>query len=396
MPRRLLGVLLLLLGPAMHTHAQGDAVLMKVGAEEIGLKEFEYFYKRSSAEKPEHFLQTFIDYKLKLQYAKELSLDTVQAYCLQKAFLCEAGLAKQEKRTQVERNREWVKLSHVTIPLKQHAHKREEAEAKAKIDSLYTVLARGDEWVKTSKEMPWVQTRFLLKEWQEQLKVLPQGQISKPFYSPQGVHLVAWTDKRNVVVEAQAPARPEDEKYRKQEIADGLLIAMLAVKEQENQVCSEQELEAFWREHREEYGWGIPHFRGMVIHCKDKKEAKAIKKYLSKYPMALWEEALRRRAEKTGVSCKFESGCYPIGENPYVDKLAFKCGSFVALSDFPYTWILGDKLKKGPESVADVMEKVEKGYRELAKRELINRLKQKYSVEINEEVLKTVNNEGNN
>ena len=396
MPRRLLGVLLLLLGPAMHMHAQGDAVLMKVGAEEVGLKEFEYFYRRSLAEKPEHFLQTFIDYKLKLQYAKELSLDTVQAYCLQKAFLCEAGLAKQEKRTQVERNREWVKLSHVTIPLKQHAHKREEAEAKAKIDSLYTVLARGDGWGKASKEMPWMQTRFLLKEWQEQLKVLPQGQISKPFYSPQGVHLIAWTDKRNVVVEAQAPVRPEDEKYRKQEIADGLLIAMLAVKEQENLVYSEQELESFWREHRKEYGWGVPHFKGMVIHCKDKKEAKAIRKYLSKYPMALWEEALRRRAEKTGASCKYVSGCYRIGENAYVDKLAFKCGSFVALSDFPYTWILGDKLKKGPESYADVKEKVEKGYRELMKSTAINRLRQKYSVEINEEVLKTVNNEGNN
>jgi peptidyl-prolyl cis-trans isomerase SurA len=157
-----------------------------------------------------------------------------------------------------------------------------------------------------------------------------------------------------------------------------------------------EELERFWSEHREEYGWGIPHYRGMVIHCKDKKEAKAIKKYLRKYPMALWEEALRRRVEQTGVPCKFESGCYRIGENPFVDKLAFKCGSFVSLSDYPYTWILGEKLKKGPESMNDVKEKVEKGYRELMKSTEINRLRQKYSVEINEEVLKTVNNEGNN
>ena len=44
----------------------------------------------------------------------------------------------------------------------------------------------------------------------------------------------------------------------------------------------------------------------------------------------------------------------------------------------------------------DVKEKVEKGYRELMKSTEINRLRQKYSVEINEEVLKTVNNEGNN
>ena len=396
MPRRLLGILLLLLGPAMFMHAQGDAVLMKVGAEQVGLKEFEYFYKRSLADKPEHFLQTFIDYKLKLQYAKELSLDTIKAYCLQKAYLTEAGVSKRESRKLVERNREWVKLSHITIPLKQHANKHDEAVAKAKMDSLYAVLANGDGWSKLSKEMSWVQTRFLLKEWQEQLEVLTKGQVSKPFYSPQGLHLMAWTDKRSVVAEAQVLVSPDDERYRRQEIADGLLIAMLAAKEQERLVCSEQDLERFWSEHREEYGWGVPHFRGIVIHCKDKKEAKAIKKYLRKYPMALWEEALRRREEKTGVPCKFESGCYRIGENPYVDKLAFKCGSFVSLSGYPYTWILGDKLKKVPESFADVKEKVEKGYRELMKSTEINRLRQKYSVEINEEVLKTVNNEGNN
>ena len=396
MPRRLLGILLLLLGPAMFMHAQGDAVLMKVGADEVGLKEFEYFYKRSLAGKPENFLQTFIDYKLKLQYAKELSLDTIQAYCLQKDFLAEAGVSKPESRKQVTRNREWIKLNHITIPLKQHADKCLEAVAKAKMDSLYAVMANGDGWNKLSKEMPWIQTRFLLKEWQTQLNVLPMGQISKPFYSPQGLHLIAWTDKRNVVAEVQTSIRPEDEKYRKQEIADGLLIALLDVKEQERLIGSAEELERFWSDHREEYGWGIPHYRGMVIHCKDKKEAKAIKKYLRKYPMALWEEALRRRVEQTGVPCKFESGCYRIGENPFVDKLAFKCGSFVSLSDYPYTWILGEKLKKGPESMNDVKEKVEKGYRELMKSTEINRLRQKYSVEINEEVLKTVNNEGNN
>ena len=114
MPRRLLGILLLLLGPAMFMHAQGDAVLMKVGADEVGLKEFEYFYKRSLAGKPENFLQTFIDYKLKLQYAKELSLDTIQAYCLQKDFLAEAGVSKPESRKQVT----WRKSSFSGIPFK--------------------------------------------------------------------------------------------------------------------------------------------------------------------------------------------------------------------------------------------------------------------------------------
>jgi len=78
-----------------------------------------------------------------------------------------------------------------------------------------------------------------------------------------------------------------------------------------------------------------------------------------------------------------------------VDKLAFKCGSFAPITEYPYTWILGDKLKKGPESYRDVREKVEVDARNELETAQINGLRQKYRVEINEEVLKTVNNEGN-
>jgi peptidyl-prolyl cis-trans isomerase SurA len=57
--------------------------------------------------------------------------------------------------------------------------------------------------------------------------------------------------------------------------------------------------------------------------------------------------------------------------------------------------VKGKKLK-GPESYKDVRGKVEKDYLIYLEKQWNDALKHKYKVEINEEVLKTVNNSGNN
>ena len=396
MPRRLLGILILLLEFVMQVQAQGDAVLLKVASEPISVKEFEYFYRRSSNKDVRQFLQSFIDYKVKLQYAKELGLDTLKGYRLQKEAFSQASFPMVASQSPLGREKEWVKLYHVTIPLKQHADKKEEQIAGMKLDSLHAEWRNGGDWKLMSEELPWIQTRFLLKEWQEQLTSLYKEQVSTPFYSPMGLHLIAWADRRKTREEAKEEVGTDVASLRLQEIEEGLLIAALTAREPDDVIPTERELDAFFKQNRKEYGGGVPHFRGMVIHCKNKKEAKAIKKYLRKYPMELWEEAMKRIPSSVSDKCLYEVGMYRIGENPYVDKLAFKCGSFSPLAEYPYTWVLGDKLKDGPQSYRDVKEKVGKDYAKYVKTARMERLRQKYRVEIDEEVLKTVNNEGNN
>ncbi|MBT0709053.1 hypothetical protein INE91_02886 [Phocaeicola vulgatus] len=91
-----------------------------------------------------------------------------------------------------------------------------------------------------------------------------------------------------------------------------------------------------------------------------------------------------------------EAGVFQIGTNRYIDKLVFKCGSFQPEPDLPYTFVMGKKLKKGPESYEDVREAVVKDYLTVYEDAWLKDLKQKYKVEINQEVLKTVNNNGSN
>ena len=395
MPRCLLGICILLLVPVMCMQAQGDAVLMKVGPDAVSKGEFEYYYRRSSNRDLHLFLQSFIDYRLKVLQAKEEGLDTLDEFRMQKDYYCKAYLSKRPEPKPLRGGREWIKLAHVTFPMAQHAGKNQELRGKQQMDSLYAELKKGADWQTIGEELPWVQTRFLLKEWQEQLARLEKGRVSPPFYSPQGIHLIAWTEKRVSDMTENRPVVTRETDYGTTEVANGLLVAMLDKAERAGQRYSEEGLKAYFNLHREEYGWGMPHFRGMVIHCRDKKEAKAIKKYLRKYQAALWAEAMERMPATVAGKCAYESGFYRIGDNVYVDKLAFKCGGFEPKEGYPYTWVLGEKLKKGPENLEDVRDKVVDGYRKQQKKDRMERLKQKYRVEINEEVLKTVNNEGN-
>ena len=160
-------------------------------------------------------------------------------------------------------------------------------------------------------------------------------------------------------------------------------------------VCTPQELEVYYQQHKKEYGWGTPHYKGAVIHCKNKKEAKRIKTYLQKYPEEMWQEAWKRMPADVSEGGLMDARLFAIGENPYIDKLVFKCGEFEPNSDYPYVWVLGRKMKKGPESYKDVSAKVEKNFRKVKKEAEMEALIQKYKIEIDEEVLKTVNRWGN-
>ena len=56
----------------------------------------------------------------------------------------------------------------------------------------------------------------------------------------------------------------------------------------------ESDLEHFFKQHKSDYSWDLPHYRGAVIHCKDKKMASAIKKQLKRKPVSQWEDVLHR------------------------------------------------------------------------------------------------------
>ena len=396
MPRRLLGVFILLLVSVSVMQAQGDVALLTVGDETVGKEEFEYHWGKSSEKRAHVFAQTLGRFMQKVQWAKELGLDTLQVYRQQVGYyrqVLEHRTGRQEQRRYRQgKEEEWIRLQHVTYPLQQHESKRKEKEAKAYMDSLYIALKEGTH--ELFESLPWMQTRHLLNEWQTQLATLPKGEFSKPFYSSQGIHIIAWVDR---VKGCPTEQMMLDKKcsFQLKELENGLLVASLDAYLERILVCSEADLEDYFKKHRKEYGWGTPHYRGAVIHCQDKKEAKRIKKYLKKYPVSLWKDAWERMPEDIAGGGRIEIGVFAIGKNPYVDKLVFKCGDYEPLKEYPYTWVLGQKLKKGPTDYRDVREKLEKDCLKAKKEAEMEAFMQKNKVEVDEEVLKTVNHCGN-
>lgn len=394
MPRCLLGILLLLLVVASSLRAQGDVALFRIDAEPVSLTEAEYYFHRSVENDWQAFLPQLIAYKVKVRHARELGLDTATDFSRQRASLEEVltGSKPNDSHNRSYKG-EWVKLAHVTFRLKQHAGKYEEQVARRSADSVFQALRQGVDIRTIGEELPWMQVRHLLREWQEQLFNLEKGRFSKPFHSPLGMHIIAWSEKRiGKIVTDNRPA--VDTMLLKREIEDGLLVAALE-KRWAEKPCTEDELAAYFKRHRVDYGGSIPHFQGAVIHCLDKKQAKAIRKYLKKYPRELWREAILRMPSVVADSCRMEEGLFRIGQNPNVDKLVFGCGAEEPLSGYPYRWVMGKKLKKGPVDYRMVRSKLEADCRKAREKAKVEALEQKYRVEINEEVLKTVNNIGN-
>ena len=401
MPRGLLGVLIFLLVSVSVARAQGDIALMRIGETQVSKSEFEYYFNRSNCNLPQEFLEDFIAYKAKAFYAKDLGLDTFPDFVAQRMYYLQTldGLAGKnnpiEYRSSTE-GEEWLELWHITCPLEQHASKTDESKVKSYMDSISSVLK---EYVvnegKIGKTL-WIPRHFLLPEWDKVLAGLPQGEISKPFYSPIGMHIVCWKDKiiggsslNKKVDSEEVPVH--DHKVR--EIEDALLVMALSMNREIS--YSESDLEEFFNDYRKDYRWDYPHYRGAVFHCKNKKTAKAIKKHLKQYDYSSWEGALNGLNSVYAESYQMEYGLFQIGKNKYVDKLIFKCGSFEPLSEYPYTFVMGKKLK-APDSYNDVREKVVKDYLDFQERSWNDVIKHKYKVEINEEVLKTVNNSRNN
>ncbi len=398
MPRRLLGIYMLLLVTVSMVRAQGDAVLFVVGSDTVSRNEFVSNFRRSSEKQLDVFLQSYIRFKQKLQYAKDLGLDTLSGYLQLKAYYHQAGeyrkLVSVEHSPQSMSNREWIKLLHVSCPLNQNASREEERKALLYLDSIYAGWKAGQWNIRQADQITWMQTRYLLKEWQMQLQGLQKNELSKPFYSPVGVHVVAWEDKMvgAPFESVQAEGKGVD---GMKEVEEGLLVAALETHLQENIRCTKQDLETYFQKHRTEYGWGTPHFQGAVIHCRDKKEAKRIQKYLKKYPFDMWAEAWKRMPVEVSSHCYLEIDLFAIGSNAFVDKLVFKCGAFESLPDYPFTSVVGEKMKKGPKRYQDVRKQLERNCLIAKKEAVIAALQVKYKAEINQEVLKTVNHAGN-
>ena len=450
-----------------------DPVVMTINGNPVLRSEFEYSYNKNNSEtvvdkkSVADYVPLFVNYKLKVLAAEAAGIDTTSAF--RKEFLsyrdqqvrpsfindddveAEARKIYKETQTRIDSNGGLVRPSHILLMLKQNATQAEQDAAKLRADSIYTALVKGANFADLARrlsddkgsasrggDISWVQKGQTVKEFEDVVFAMKKGELSKPFLSPFGYHIVKLMDKQNFfpydtlradirrfidqrglrdhivsqkldsLAKAAQPAttvqslldKRADEMAAKdpalrnliREYHDGLLLYDISNRLVWDKAAKDEAgLAAFFKKNRKRYAWTEPRFKGIAYNCKNAADVEAVKRSIKKVDFDDWAETLRKQFNDSTLRIKVVKGIFKKGDNALVDREIFQVDTtYTAPKGYEHTAVFGKKLK-APKIYDDVRELVVADYQEYLEKQWIADLRKQYPVVLNEESLATVN-----
>ncbi len=449
-----------------------DPIVMTINGKPVPRSEFEYSYNKNNAEgvidkkSVKDYVPLFVNYKLKVEAAKEARLDTMKSFQqefagyrdqqIRPALVTDADMEAEAKKIynqtqqQIDNNGGMVKVAHILILMKQKATPDEQRVAKLRIDSIYKALKGGADFAALAKkvsqdpgsavnggELPIIVKGQTLKEFEDQAWSLKDGELSQPFTSPAGWHIILkkshqnfydyasqreaimkYIDQRGLrdqiasqkldamakqeqttpekvleqkklEMEAQDPSL----KYLIQEYHDGLLLYEISNRTVWDKAQKDERgLQSFFGKNKKNYKWEQPRFKGIAYCTRNEADIKAVQKAVKGLAFDQWAEKLRKTFNADSMlRIRVEKGIFKQGDNALVDKNIFGKDTVSApVKDYPYTAVYGKKLK-APKEMEDVKALVVTDYQEYLEKQWVDQLRQRYPVVVDDEVLKTVN-----
>lgn len=451
---------------------QSDPVIMRVNGKPVTRSEFEYSYNKNNSEgvidrkSVDDYVPLFIAYKLKVEAAMDARLDTMKSF--QREFAtyrdqqirpamidstdieAEARKIYTETQQQVDNNGGMVKVAHILILVPRGATQEQDKAAKARIDSLRDVLAKGGDFAKLAEqysqdpgsareggEMPWIIKGQTLKEFEDAAWALADGETSQPVKTAAGWHIIKKVgtqpfydyasqrpaimrfingrglkeriidEKLDSLAKARNISRDEvlrqktleleaadpDLKYLIQEYHDGLLLYEIAnrtvwQKAQEDSAAQEKYFEG----HRGDYQWAQPRFKGIAYCCRYKEDVQKVKDAVAGKPFDEWGDILRTTFNSDSLlRIRAEKGIFEEGMNALVDSAVFGKDTIAKpIKDYPFTGWYGKKVT-APENVDDVRQQVVSDLQNALEQQWVASLRKHYKVKVDQKVLATVN-----
>ena len=345
-----------------------------------------------------------------------------------------------------ERDHKEVKAAHI---MKMVPADSLDAEKKAQIEEIAKKVTK-DNFAEVAKmesddrgsssrggELGWFGKGMMVKEFEDAAFGLQPGEMSKPVRTQYGWHIILKEDERGIQpldsirpqilrqvqrddrmkeaeksfiakvrreynlpaqmsdadVKAYADehleAKYPDLKNLVQEYHDGILLFEVSLREVWDKAAKDTAgLENYFKANKKKYTWEAPRWKGYVLQCKDKSSAKAAQTIVkSANPDSIQSYIARRINNDSVTNVKVQHGLWEQGKNPAVDKFGLKVknAEFKANEQLPIVVCLGKKLK-APEVWSDEKGKVTTDYQDFLETEWIKRLREKYPVEINQEV----------
>ena len=468
----MIAALLLAAGAAT---AQDDPTVMTINGQPVARSEFEYSYNKNNAEgvidkkTVEQYVDLFVNYKLKVAAALEARLDTLTSFKqefaqyrdqqIRPSFVTDSDVEAEARKVYDNTKlaigpRGLVRPAHIFLYLGQQATPEQQQQAKERIDSIYGALKAGADFADMARRLsqdrgsaanggllPWIGPNQTLKEFEDKAYALKDGEMSEPFLSPAGYHIIlmkghkqlepydslrsnilGFLEQRNVreriarmridtivahshgtLTREEVLARRADSlmaldpdlKNLIREYHDGLLLYEISNRTVWDKAARDSAgLEAFFKKNKKKYAWAEPRYKGMAYHVKDEADVEAVKDCVKDLPFTEWADALRNTFNSDSVlRIRVEKGIFKRGDNALIDHEVFKKDTVVApTKDYPIDAVYGKLLKKGPEEYTDVIGLVTADYQDMLEKEWVAGLRRKYAVEVNKEVLATVNN----
>lgn len=453
--------------------AQSDPVLMTVNGKPVPRSEFEYSFNKNNQEtvidrkSVDEYVDLFINYKLKVEAALEAGIDTTKAFKseflvyrdqqIRPSFITDDDLEREAKKvykatqSRVDSTGGLVRPAHILVTVRQKATQQQQDSAKMRIDSIYDALRNGADFAEMARkysddkgsakrggDISWIQKGQTIKEFEDKVFSMKKGELSEPFLSPVGYHIVELLDKGNffpydsvhanilqfldqrgvreklitqnidsiakmskgsltskdIVNQraAEMEAKDSDLKYLIKEYHDGLLLYEISNRNVwEKAAKDEQALDIYFKKNKKKYRWDSPRFKGIAYHVKDAADIQAVKNAVKGVPFKDWGETLRQAFNDSTIRILVVKGYFKEGDNEYVDKKIFNKNIEVAAKkDYPLYEVYGEKLKS-PKSYEDVRGQVVADYQEELEKEWVKELRKKYAVDVDKQVLATVN-----
>lgn len=471
---RIFSIVMMMLLPVVATAQNADLVIMKINGHNITRSEFEYSYNKNNTEDVidkkdvQDYVQLYIDYKLKVEAAKDAGLDTLkdirtelQGYREQMVYPTLENPAYVEEQAYQTYKRtldyygtdDLIDCQHILVLMRQDATAAQQAAAKQRIDSIYNCLMSGQDFAELATKhsddmgsaarggkLPRFGKGRMIPEFEAAAYALKPGEISKPVKTVAGWHIIkmngrapfgSFAEHHDKVVEflkeqpgfqeaaAEALidslakqrgvskdevfgplfenliAKDSDARNLAQEYYDGTLMFEISKNQVWDKAANDKEgLAQYFKKNKKKYSWTEPHFRGIVVHAKDKETINLAKKMVKKLDPSEWANTIVKtfntdddkkvRVEPLSIFKK--------GDNRFVDKYEFGSTEEVKeFTDYPYSQTVGKLLKK-PKEYIDVRNQLLPDYQREKENEWVMELRKKYPVEVYQDVVNTVNN----
>ncbi len=304
---------------------------------------------------------------------------------------------------------------------------------------LATRFSEDRSTLKDGGELPWIRKGETLPEFEEKIFSMKPGETSKPVKSSAGFHIIQLRDKSNffpydslrtniltyinqmgikemlinqrldsiakeqgegvtrdmVLAQKreQMEAEDSDLKYLIKEYHDGLMLYEISnMKVWDKADKDTVGLENYFKKNKKKYKWDEPRFKGIAYRTREAGDIDAVKAAVKNVKYDNWNEVLRTTFNSDSVlKIRVEKGVFKRGDNAIIDKYEYQTDSEIKeLKDYPNISTCGRFIKQ-PESYTDVRGLVVADYQEELEKVWIEELRKKYPVEVDKEVLVTVN-----